>query len=149
MWLTITRTDSYCCNTSSQASRHKRPIKRHCWVLGRAPAELVKMCKKREVHNGEWDVPEKLANVVTMLEDCCPKRKDPKQEEDLFWPHQRGSEPAVQSSDSFRPQQLPGDLCGRHLHGFRCRAGVVRTTGKGTDSTNLQHNTGQHPLLGS
>lgn len=151
LWLTIARADGYRCYASSQASRHKRPIKRHRWVLGRAPAELVKMCKKREVHNGKWDVPEKSANVVTMLEDCWLQRMDPKQEQDLFWPHQRGSEPTVQSSDSLRPQQLPGDLRGRHLHGFRPRAGVVRTTENGAGSTNLQrcYNTGQHPLLGS
>lgn len=111
----------------------------------------MKMRKKREVHDGEWDVPEKSANAVTMLEGRWLKTMDPKQERDLFWPHQRGSEPTVQSSDSLRPQQLPGDLCGRHSHGFRRRAGVVRTAENGAGSTDLQrwYNTGQHPLLGS
>lgn len=83
MWLTIARADGYRCNTSSQASGHKRPIERHRRVLGRAPAELVKMCKKREVHDGEWDVPEKTANVVTVLEDWL-ERMEPKQEQALF-----------------------------------------------------------------
>lgn len=149
MWLTIARADSYRCNTSSQASRHKRPIKRHLWVPGRALAELVKMCEKREIHDGEWDVPEKSGHHVRRR--LTEENGSKKQERDLFWPHQRGSQPAVQSSDSLRPQQLPGDLGGGHLHGFGRRAGVVRTTENGAGSTHLQrcYNTGQHPLLGS
>lgn len=64
-------------------------------------------------------------------------------------PEQSGSESSVQSRDSFGPQQLSGDLSGRHPQGRSGRAGVVGAAKDGAGAAHLQrgHHTGHHPLL--
>lgn len=65
-------------------------------------------------------------------------------------PHQCGPESPVQSRDSVGPQQVSGDLCGRHSYDLRRRGGVVRTAKNSTGPRYLQsrYHTRHHPLLG-
>lgn len=65
-------------------------------------------------------------------------------------PHQRGSEPPVQPGDSLGPQQLPGDLRGRHSHHLWSGAGVVGAAEDCVGSRHLQggDHARHHPLLG-
>lgn len=52
-------------------------------------------------------------------------------------PQQSGSESSVEPRDSFGPQQLSSDLCGRHSHDLRRGAGVVGTAEDGAGSPHL------------
>lgn len=54
--LTITRIDSHCSRTAGHTSGEEGHIE---WSLdiGVFLAQLVQVCKQREVNNGEWDIP--------------------------------------------------------------------------------------------
>lgn len=54
--LTITRIDSHCSCTTGHTSREKGHVERGL-DIGVFLAQLVQVCKQREVNDGEWDIP--------------------------------------------------------------------------------------------
>lgn len=116
-------------------------------MFGRTLAQLVQVCKQGEVDHREGDVPARQENPFPLVfggDDVQGKKQVTPES-----PEQSGSESSVQSRDSFGPQQLSGDLSGRHPQGRSGRAGVVGAAKDGAGAAHLQrgHHTGHHPLL--